>query len=149
MMIFFFITMTTVIISACVTIILIFNKFHAFNADIYGLQEVRKSLTREIEEIRIKIADVPLPNFEDISRRIIECKNDIGEAKGELDNLSEVFYTHQNKYNSRLTAEEKKRKKEEKESEEELPVVNFDDAGNQVEQVNERPAINSRLFRKR
>jgi hypothetical protein len=107
------------VIAACVTIIMIFTRIQSVYATIYDLQAATKAQNVNISDVQLKLVDIPLPNFEEISRQIISAKNDIEQLKNAHENLAESFTTYQNKMASRLNQEKReKRRKEEPEEEE-------------------------------
>jgi chaperonin cofactor prefoldin len=99
-------------------VIVIFLRLQPIYTEIVTLQAKFKNLQSEIDALSTKILDIPLPIFEDLSAKIITCKNETTQAIGELRNLEESFYTYQNKTNARITADTKRAKKEVKEKEE-------------------------------
>jgi hypothetical protein len=138
------------ILSACVAIIVIFIRVQSIYTLIYALQNETKNLTRDISELSIKVVDIPLPNFEEISRNLITLKNALEEVKGSHENLQESFLTYQNKMASRFNQEKReKKRKEEPECEEPLysDISTVTDTGDVVDRRDISPK-QSRLINK-
>jgi hypothetical protein len=85
------------------------------------------------------MVDIPLPNFEEISRNIITVKNSLGELQGEHNNLAESFLSYQNKMASRINQEKKEKKRKEDEPEIQNDLFSDPDTG-AVMDVRDRPA---------